>query len=81
MKREGNDVEGTAIVVTLFNVPKKMSLREGGAQRRLSFWNVALKFVHMGTRLSSLGFLSMHYVGKYALVDPTLVRPLKGTLP
>jgi hypothetical protein len=31
--------------------------RRRGAQKRLVFWNVALKFEHMGTRLSILGFL------------------------
>lgn len=33
--------------------------REGRAQRGLYFWIVALKFVHMETRLSIIGFLSV----------------------
>ena len=72
------------MVPTIFLVPEKMiweEKRKGGHKGGCFFWNVALKLVHMETMLSIIGFLSVVYVGKYALVDPTKGCPRRGTLP
>ena len=61
---------------------KEKRKRKRKAQRRLSFWNVALKLEHMGTRLSIFRVCLCGLGGEICyVVDPTLGYPHKGIYP